>query len=313
MDNLAHTFAGLAFAEAGLKRRTALGTATLVIGANLPDADALAYAFGDGVDALVLRRGWTHGVLAMVVLPFALAGAMLAWDRLVRRRRSSQTRAPAHGWWLVALAAVGIWSHPLLDLLNTYGVRLLMPFSGRWFYGDTLFIIDLWLWLVLGGGIILSRLRGRRGSRPHAARPAQVAIALLAGYVAVMATWSAVGRKRLHDRFGAQAPVMAAPVPITPLERTTIADLGDRYAMGRLGGGWRSRYDSVTTLASGRDSPLAAAAARTRDGAAFLSWSRFPQFTVVPIAERAYVHIVDLRYARPGERSWASVTVSIPR
>ena len=31
---------------------------------------------------------------------------------------------------------------PLLDWLNTYGVRFLMPFDGTWFYGDALFIID---------------------------------------------------------------------------------------------------------------------------------------------------------------------------
>ena len=38
----------------------------------------------------------------------------------------------------------------MLDWLNTYGVRLLMPFDGRWFYGDALFIVDPWVWLLLG-------------------------------------------------------------------------------------------------------------------------------------------------------------------
>jgi inner membrane protein len=39
-------------------------------------------------------------------------------------------------------------------------MRWLMPFSGRWFYGDAVFIMDVWLWLVLGVGY----LAGRRAS-----------------------------------------------------------------------------------------------------------------------------------------------------
>lgn len=311
MDNLAHTLVGVALADAGLKRRTALGTATLAIGANLPDVDVFVYLVGDGLDALVFRRGWTHGVLAMVVFPFALAGVMLAWDRLVRRQRLGETRPPVRGWWLVALAAAGIWSHPLLDLLNTYGVRLLMPFSSRWFYGDTLFIIDLWIWLALGAGIALTRLRQRRA--PHRPpTPARLTLGLLTGYVAAMATWSAVGRGELRAIFGPGARVMAAPVPLAPLARSTIADLGDRYAFGHLGVGSGRRYIARGTVPSGRAAPEALAAARTHEGAAFLSWSRFPQFTLTRVRNGTRVHIADLRYGVPGEDSWASVAVTVP-
>lgn len=311
MDNLAHTLVGVALADAGLKRRTALGTATLAIGANLPDVDVFIYLFGDGLDALVFRRGWTHGVLAMVVLPFALAGVMLAWDRLVRRRRQGEARHPVRGWWLVALATAGIWSHPLLDLLNTYGVRLLMPFSSRWFYGDTLFIIDLWIWLALGAGIVLTRLRERRV--PHRwPTPVRMALGVLACYVAAMAAWSAAGRRELRAIFGPGARVMAAPLPLAPLARTTIADLGDQYAFGYLGAGSAERYVARGTVPSGRASSAALAAARTREGAAFLSWSRFPQFTLARVRGGTRVHIADLRYGVPGEDSWASVAVTVP-
>ena len=43
MDNLCHTLVGAALAEAGLKRRSPYGTATLLISANLPDVDALVF------------------------------------------------------------------------------------------------------------------------------------------------------------------------------------------------------------------------------------------------------------------------------
>ena len=46
-----------------------------------------------------------------------------------------------------------------------------MPFSSRWFYGDTLFIIDVWLWLILGLGIYAARRRAekeRKATTPRA-------------------------------------------------------------------------------------------------------------------------------------------------
>ena len=68
MDNLCHTLVGAALAQAGLKKKTALATAALVIGANLPDVDVLAYAWGPDT-ALGFRRGWTHGLLALALWP----------------------------------------------------------------------------------------------------------------------------------------------------------------------------------------------------------------------------------------------------
>jgi inner membrane protein len=56
MDPIAHTFVGAALAQTGLGRRTAYGTAVLVIGANLPDVDGLAMLI-DGDTALLFRRG----------------------------------------------------------------------------------------------------------------------------------------------------------------------------------------------------------------------------------------------------------------
>ena len=47
--------------------------------------------------------------------------------------------------------------------MNTYGIRLLAPFSMQWFYGDALFIIDPWLWLLLGAATFVARERRGRG------------------------------------------------------------------------------------------------------------------------------------------------------
>ncbi|MGH7711514.1 MAG: metal-dependent hydrolase, partial [Gemmatimonadaceae bacterium] len=170
MDNVCHSLAGAVLAECGFAQRTRWATTTMVIGANLPDIDVVSLFFGD-LTGLEFRRGWTHGVLAMVVLPLALIGAILLRERFAGNRA---TAPPLNARVLLAAAVLSVWSHPVLDWLNTYGVRLLMPFSEQWFYGDTLFIIDLVLLALFGTGWWLSRLSRRRGE-PRATRPARLA------------------------------------------------------------------------------------------------------------------------------------------
>lgn len=149
MDPFAHSFTGAALAATGLRKVTPLATAALLIGVNAPDVDAITHFMGDYL-SLQYRRGWTHGILAWVVLPFMVTAVLLAWDRLVRQRRQPGS-PPANARNLLLISTLGVLSHPALDWLNNYGIRLLMPFDDRWFYGDALFIIDPWVWLAMGG------------------------------------------------------------------------------------------------------------------------------------------------------------------
>ena len=85
MDNLTHALVGAAFSKSGVERITPLATATLVLAANAPDVDVLSYTQGQWF-ALSFRRGLTHGIPALIVLPWLVAGIMTAWDVGVRRR-----------------------------------------------------------------------------------------------------------------------------------------------------------------------------------------------------------------------------------
>ena len=159
MDPIAHTLTGATLAQTGLRRTTPLATATLIIGANIPDIDAVFTFVGQDA-SLLYRRGLTHGIAALVVLPLLLTVLVYAYDRWFRRRRApdkSPVKLPA----VLGLSFLGVLSHFFLDWLNTYGVRLLMPFDDRWFYGDTLFIVDPWLWLLLGASVVFAHSRSR--------------------------------------------------------------------------------------------------------------------------------------------------------
>lgn len=161
MDPLAHTLAGAALAETRLRNTTAMAAPALILGANAPDVDVVTMFVSRDL-ALGFRRGWTHGALAMVVLPVVLTLLLLLLDRALARRRGREPRARAGP--LLGLSALAVVSHSLLDWLNTYGVRFLMPFDGTWFYGDALFVVDPWVWLLLGTSVVLARSATRAGA-----------------------------------------------------------------------------------------------------------------------------------------------------
>src|SRR3546814_12213399 len=95
------------------------------------------------VETLSMRGGITQGPIALILLPVLLGALMSGFDRWQAwRGKRPIGRLPVHMGWLLALAYIGCLSHPALDWLNNYGIRLLEPFSPRWFYGDSIFIID---------------------------------------------------------------------------------------------------------------------------------------------------------------------------
>jgi inner membrane protein len=205
----------------------------------------------------------------------------------------------------------------LLDWLNTYGVRLLMPFSGHWFYGDTLFIIDPWVWLLLGAGVASSRWRRRRSAAPRrraaAPWPTRIALVLAAGYVFGMRLSSVQGRAYLAATARPTASrTMVAPLPVNAIQREVIRDLGDHYEVGRLVLGPWGHYRPLASLPIGRDVPGASEAIATEAGQKFLSWSRFPRFRSMRVGDSVRVRLSDLRYDNTPGGGWAGVTVTVP-
>lgn len=292
MDNLCHTLVGAACGEAGLKRRTRFGAAALMIAANLPDIDVLVFA--TAVPAVAFRRGWTHGPLAQALLPVALTGVLVVVDRLWRPRGGTP---PLSARWALLLGYVGVLSHVALDLLNPYGLRLLAPFDWRWLYGDVLFILDPWLWLILGGGIWLARLRG-----PALARHA-LALALV--YILSMTMNARIARAIVLEewrrtRGGDPTSLMVGPLPVTPFRRQIIVDNGLGYETGTFQ--WfptEVRFDPAVVPKNDAD-PRTARAREAPHIRGFLVWARFPFWTFDAVAEGTRVTVADMRFAARG-------------
>lgn len=316
MDPVTHTLAGATMARAGLDRRTPLATAALLLGANAPDID-IAAAFGGANATLEWRRGWTHGPIALLLLPFVITGLLLAWDRWVRRRRSPDT-LPAYGIPLLQAASIGVLSHPALDWLNTYGIRLLMPFSGTWFRGDSVFIIDPYLWLMLGIGLYAAR-RAQPDARRVQHR-ARVMGGAAAAYIVGLIALSAAG-----ERSGATAAsqigianvreVLYSPRPANPLAADLVVRTADAYHLGAL----RWSFGRATVTFDGEVVPRgdwsAPAVVRARtvpEARRYLVWSQFPYVRVNVTGADTSVFFGDARYYSGLARGLSGLQVRPP-
>ena len=274
MDNLTHSLIGAVLGQAGLKRKTGLAMPTLIIAANIPDIDAGCAILG--TVALAMRRGITHGPIALVVLPLLLTGAMIAFDRWQTRRGTRPAeRLPVHTGWLLALAYIGCLSHPLFDWMNSYGIRLLEPFSHRWFYGDALFIVDPWLLAMLIAGIWLSRKRDTE-QQADWRHPARVAIGGIAAYLALNFGISSVAAARVLGREPYPVVAVANPTPLTFWRREVLWRTADRYGSFVVDP-WAPPREAIGPTPIGMDDPrIAQRVPASAEAQALLFWSRMP-------------------------------------
>ena len=143
---------GAALAELALpadatptQRRTFFVTG--IIAANLPDADLVYTGITpEPLGYLLHHRGHTHTVVGLVVQALLVGAVFLVpW----MRRRVGPLRGR-----LAGLVAAALLSHLVLDSWNSYGVHPFWPVDGRWFYLDSIYILEPWIWLLLGAAAV---------------------------------------------------------------------------------------------------------------------------------------------------------------
>jgi inner membrane protein len=157
MDNVTHSLAGLLIAEVGGRIRArqtgtepsnrfrAFAAISSLLTANLPDADLLySGTGGERLGYMLHHRGHTHTVIGV------LLGAVLMWGTtsLIWRWRARSWPDRGDTRWLFLVLLVSSVSHIVLDWTNSYGVHPFWPFNNRWIYGDSVFIVEPWLWVV---------------------------------------------------------------------------------------------------------------------------------------------------------------------
>lgn len=319
MDNLTHTLTAVAISHAGLNRKTRFATLTLIAAANLPDIDVVTWAESTAV-YLRFHRGITHSLMGILVIGIA---AGLAAYGLGRKAARSRVGVPVNGRWLVACGLVGSASHLLLDFTNAYGVRPFLPFSGRWYAWDIMFIVDPVVLFLLALGLGVPALLRLISEEVGAGKPAYRAGALFS-LTALVLLWGVrdVAHRRavaLLDslQFGQENPrrIGAFPSPVNPFSWVGAVETDSAFyiiPVSALGGSLNP--DDAHVFRKPEASPALDAATQTATGTTFLDFARFPWGQVQDLDDGYGVTFRDLRFAMPGaQRPGFVVTVHLDK
>lgn len=302
MDPLTHTATGLFLSRAGLKSWTPLATPILLLASNAPDSDIVTMA-GGPLAYLHFHRHLTHSLAAMPVL--ALLSVALV--RVAARK-------PVHWWGGFAAALIAVAAHLALDLTNSYGVRLLLPFSAQWLRLDFTNLVDLWIWAALLlavaapfiGRLVGSEITsGADKARHHGRGFAVFALAFLLMYNC--------GRAVLHQRAVAvlesrvyrerpAARAAALPNSANPWRWRGLVETDEFYAVEDVNL-W-GEFDPTVAAIFHKPEPHPAieAARRSPPFQEFLRFSQFPLWRVSPVPEPENGHmveVIDMRFGTP--------------
>jgi inner membrane protein len=311
MDPLTHTATGLFLSRAGLKRWTPLATPILLLAANAPDIDIVS-ASGGSLNYLHYHRHLTHSLVAMPLV----ALLTVALVRLVARK-------PIRWAGAFCAALIAVASHLLLDLTNTYGVRLFLPFSGRWLRLDTTNVFDLWIWSFFLfciaapflGRLVGSEIASRSRAAAHYGRGfAWLALSFLLLYNCGRGVLHARAVAELESRIyqdSAPRRTLAVPGAANPWRWTGVVETDDFYAVADLN--LLANFDPTRATLFAKPAPDAAmqAAARTPAFREFLQFSQFPLWRVSPAADLEdgkFVQVFDLRFGTPPASAFMAST-----
>ena len=304
MDNITHTLTAVALSQAGLNRKTRFATLALVVGANLPDVD-LVWAYGGTATYLKYHRGITHSLLGVTVLA-ALLGCIIYFAG--RRAAPKKNAPPLRSGWLFFLCWIGTASHLLMDFTNQYGVRPFLPFSGRWYAWDIMFIFDPFLLALLALGLGIPAILRVASEEVGADRPTYrwgaifslVCLTLLWG-VRDMAHRRVLGFLDSHT-YGEENPLRlgAFPSPANPFSWSGVVETESAYHL-LPANALAADVDASNTEVFHRpqSSPVLDAALKSRTGAIFASFARFLWAEVYENDGGSEVLLRDLRFFSP--------------
>ena len=266
---------------------------------NAPDCDILSLTRGQ-LAYLEAHRGYTHSLL---LAPVMALGASC-------HRGCLSGKVVVVKAWLVCL--IGLGSHLLLDLTNSYGIRLLIPFSSRWFHLDLNALYDWNILLVLAIAALwplFSHLvSGEIGDRPRAGRGiARFALLFLVLFDGARATLHERAIEKLESRlYDDMPPVSVAALPLTfnPFLWNGIVETAGAYrAMPVDAFNPLDTENAALFYKPPLTNVLRKRAAR-RAFRYFLYFARFPVWSQQPViwkeAEARRIELADLRFGSPG-------------
>jgi inner membrane protein len=313
MDLLTHSATGVFLGRAGLNRCCEQAPWILLLAANAPDIDIVTL-LGGPLKYLDYHRHLTHSLAALPAMALLPVLAVRLFSRKPLRWRA------AYG---ISFVAVG--SHLLLDWTNMYGIRLLLPFSGRWFRLDLTAVVDLWIWaavlVALAGPVLVRLVNAEIGARPGGGGRGFAVFALL-----FLLAYNG-GRAVLHARavatldarmYAGAAPlrVVALPDPVNPLAWRGLVETREFYGVHELS--LLEEFDPSrgATYYKADPGPAISAANGTAVFRDFFRFSQFPLERTTPLPEpegATRVEALDMRFGTPAQPAFVATAILGPR
>jgi inner membrane protein len=320
MEPVTHFLTGAVLSRAFFNRKTALATVTMVLAAEAPDIDMVAY-FGGSDVGFVQHRGFTHTIIGIAVVSLVVVALVYAVHRVYRRWRPSPDH-PAevivmepHWPTLIGLSLVAGYSHILLDFTNNYGVRPFWPFNAHWYSWDIVFIVEPLILLALFGGLVLPALFGlinsEIGARSRGPRGRGGAVVAL---ILILLIWGfrdyehrraiAALESQLYQEQSALR-VSAYPYHTNPFKWHGVAETDGAYETMRVDSSVPEVDPNgrALTYYKSPDTEVTKAAKDSYLGRAYMGWAAYPLTEIErrehPGSLEYVVYFRDLRFAYP--------------
>jgi inner membrane protein len=208
----------------------------------------------------------------------------------------------------LAICALGAGVHLLLDLLNSYGVKLLWPFSAKWYAWDLADSLDSWILFFLLAGLLIPELFrlvhdeiGARPKRNGRRRGAIFALVLVCLIIA--------GRAFAHERaialldarnYRGETPLAVAAFPRSsnPFLWSGVVQTDNALLNVEVPLGFGHAFDPESAEVHYKPEPSLALKNAIASSAAveFLSFARFPLAGVQPQGDGFEVRVRDMRF-----------------
>jgi inner membrane protein len=300
MEPVTHALISISLGRAGLNKIARAATPMLLVSGLVADVDWVTRLAG--ADTFLRgHRTVTHSLVGTAAI--AASVAVCAWILGRSYPKYAVEIYPALG-----ICAVGAGAHLLLDMLNSYGVKLLWPFSPKWYAWELSDGVDSWILFFLLVGLLTPELfrlvleeigsKPKRQGRQRGAIFGLVCVALvIAGRG--FAHQRAVALLDSRDYRGQTALEVAAfPRPSNPLLWSGVVETDNALFTLEVPLGPGREFDPE--LADVHYKPDSSATLKNAVGSStaieFLAFARFPLANVEPEGPGFQVRLRDMRF-----------------
>jgi membrane-bound metal-dependent hydrolase YbcI (DUF457 family) len=282
----------------------------LIVSGLAPDLDYASY-FGGAGTFMRFHRTLLHSLAGAAVAACVIAAIFCVLDGKTPRKKTARATAPVPLGFGVALAvcAIGVAGHLLLDLLSGIGLQLFWPVRAHWYGWDLASNLDPWILVLLIVGLLLPLLfklvneevtSGAKDASGN--RAAVITLMLLAAYFGVRAHLHSEAVDLLLSReYHGRIPLSGAafPKPFTPFiwRGVVVTDNTLEDVDVPVGKGDEFDANSSITQYKPEESPALETGEKTEAATAFLAYARLPIASVQRNEDDYRIEIRDARFA----------------